>query len=48
MLLNAAAALVVESKAKDIREGIGLAQRSIDSGSALKKFKKLKELTNKL
>ena len=47
VLLNAAAALVVASKAKDIKEGIELARRSIDSGAALKKLKELKEFTNR-
>ncbi|MDP3524335.1 MAG: anthranilate phosphoribosyltransferase [Hoeflea sp.] len=34
-LLNAAGALVIAGKAQDLREGIALAARSIDSGAAL-------------
>jgi anthranilate phosphoribosyltransferase len=33
-VLNAAAALVVAGKAKDLKDGVALAQRSIDSGEA--------------
>ncbi len=33
-LLNAAAALVVAGKAKDLKEGAALAAKSIDSGEA--------------
>jgi anthranilate phosphoribosyltransferase len=33
-LLNAAAALIVAGKAKDLREGVTLAAKSIDSGEA--------------
>ena len=47
VLLNAAAALCVASKAKDIAEGIKLAERSIDTGMALKKLRQLVEFTNK-
>ena len=48
VLLNAAAALVVARKAKDLKEGIKMAERSIDSGAALKKLNQLIEFTNKL
>jgi anthranilate phosphoribosyltransferase len=48
VILNAAASLVVASKAKDLKEGIARAARSIDSGAALKKLKMLKEFTNRL
>lgn len=41
VLMNASAALVVASKTTDLRQGIGLAAESIDSGKA---FNKLKEL----
>ena len=33
-LLNAAAALVVAGKAKDLKEGVALAAKSLDSGEA--------------
>ena len=48
VLLNAAAALVVASKAADLKDGIKIAGRSINSGAALKKLGRLKEITNKL
>ena len=41
VLLNAAAALVVASKAKDLKEGIRLAKDAIDSGRALEKLQLL-------
>lgn len=41
ILLNAGAAIVVGGKAKDIDEGIALAEESIDSGKALKKLEML-------
>ncbi|MDP3791040.1 MAG: anthranilate phosphoribosyltransferase [Candidatus Omnitrophota bacterium] len=47
VLLNASAALVVASKAKDFKEGIKLAGLAIESGLALDKLKQLIELTNK-
>lgn len=47
VLLNASAALVAGSKAKDFSQGIELAKDSIDSGKALKKLEQLKEFTNK-
>lgn len=46
VLLNAAAALVVASKAKDFKEGIKLAEGAIDSGKALEKLKQLIKFTN--
>ena len=46
VLLNAGAALVVGSRAKDFKEGIRMAEGSIDSGRALEKLKKLVEVTN--
>lgn len=45
VLLNAAAALVIADKAKDLKEGVELAQQSIDSGKALSKLRALAELT---
>ncbi|MFH1666257.1 MAG: anthranilate phosphoribosyltransferase [Elusimicrobiota bacterium] len=47
VILNAGAALVAAGKAKDIKEGIKLAEKSIDSGKALKKVEELKQFTNK-
>ncbi len=41
VLLNAAAALVVASKAEGIREGLDLAARAIDSGAATAKLRQL-------
>ncbi len=43
VVLNAAAAIYVCDKAESIKEGIGLACESIDSGKALKKLELLKE-----
>jgi anthranilate phosphoribosyltransferase len=34
VLLNAAAALMVSDRAKDVKEGVGLAAQSLDSGAA--------------
>ena len=47
VLLNAGAALVSASKAKDLLAGIKMAAESIDSGKALDKLLKLIELTNR-
>lgn len=47
VVLNAAAAIVAAGKAKDIKEGIKLAEESIDSGNALQKLEALKEYTNR-
>jgi anthranilate phosphoribosyltransferase len=44
--LNAAAALVVAGKAKDLKAGAGLAAQSIDSGAARAALEKLVEITN--
>jgi anthranilate phosphoribosyltransferase len=45
VLLNAAAALVVADKAENIREGMVLAAKSIDSGAAQAKLERMRELT---
>ena len=45
VLLNAAAALVVADKAENIREGMLLAAKSIDSGAAQAKLERMRELT---
>ena len=42
VVLNSALAIIAGGKAKDINEGIKLAEESIDSGEALKKLEKLK------
>ena len=46
IVLNAAYGLLICQKAKTVREGIALAQRSIDSGKALRVLKQLKALSN--
>lgn len=47
VLLNAAAAIFVGGKAKDLKEGFKLAAESIDSGEANKKLEELIKFTNK-
>lgn len=47
VLLNAAAAIISAFKARNFKEGIKIAADSIDSGHALDKLLKLKELTNR-
>jgi len=47
VLLNAAAAIFVGGKAKDLKEGIKLAGGSIDSGAAKRKLDEMVEFTNK-
>ena len=46
VLLNAAAAIVVADKAASLKEGVEMAQVSIDSGAARGKIEALKRLTN--
>jgi anthranilate phosphoribosyltransferase len=46
ILMNAAAALVAAGKANHLRDAVGLAARSIDSGSALQKLDALVCFTN--
>jgi anthranilate phosphoribosyltransferase len=48
VLLNASAAIVASGKAKDLKEGVAVAERSIDSGSALRKLEAIKEATKSL
>jgi anthranilate phosphoribosyltransferase len=48
ILLNAAAALVVSGKAETLGAGVQLAQRSIDSGSALAKLESFVRKTAEL
>ena len=47
VVLNAAAAIVASGMAKDMKEGIKLAEEAIDSGKALEKLEKLIEITSK-
>ncbi len=45
-LLNAAAALVVAGRAKDLKEGLTLGTQSIDSGAAAERLKRLIAVSN--
>lgn len=47
VLLNAAAAIVVGKKARDIKEGLEKAAASIDSGAAMGKLQALKDFTGR-
>lgn len=47
VVLNAAAAIVASGMAKDIKEGIKLAEEAIDSGKAMDKLEKLIEITSR-
>jgi anthranilate phosphoribosyltransferase len=46
VLLNAAAALIVAGRAKDLREGVGLAAQSIEGGAARRALDRLIVITN--
>jgi len=46
VIINAGAAIYVTGEAGDLKEGMKKAEESIDSGSALGKLNKLKEITN--
>ena len=46
--MNAEAALVVAGKAKDLKDGVGLAAAAIDSGAAARKLGELVELSRGL
>lgn len=48
VLLNASAAIVASGKAKDLRKGIAIAEKSIDSGMAFRKLEEIKEATLEL
>lgn len=48
VLLNASAALVVADKAADLREGIQIAARSIDSGAAMNALEAFRSTTQEL
>lgn len=45
-LINAAAALVVAGKAKDIKDGVGVAAKSVDSGEAEGRLQRLIKVSN--
>ena len=45
-ILNAAAALIVAGKAKDLKEGAALAAKSIDSGEAEGRLDRLIAVSN--
>ncbi len=47
VVLNAAAAFYLAGKVKDIKEGIKMAEKSIDSGAAMQILNKLREETQK-
>jgi anthranilate phosphoribosyltransferase len=46
VVLNAGAAIYVSGKAGSLKEGIVLAEESIDSGAAFEKLERLKEFSN--
>jgi anthranilate phosphoribosyltransferase len=46
VILNAAAAIVVGRKAKDLTDGLKFAAESVDSGAAMKKLELLRKFTN--
>ena len=48
VLMNAAAALVAGAKARDFKEGVGLAAHSVDSGAAAGKLEALIALSHRL
>ncbi len=48
VLMNAAAALVAGGKARDLKEGVGMASQSIDSGAAASKLATLVERSHSL
>jgi anthranilate phosphoribosyltransferase len=48
VLMNAAAALVAGARARDLKEGVALAARSIDGGAARRKLEDLIALSRKL
>jgi anthranilate phosphoribosyltransferase len=48
VLMNAAAALVAGAKARDLKEGVEMAARSVDTGAARDKLQRLVALSRKL
>lgn len=47
VILNSAAAVVASGMAEGFREGIALSRGAIDSGEAMKKLERLREITNR-
>jgi anthranilate phosphoribosyltransferase len=45
-ILNAAAALIVAAKAKDLKEGAAIAAKSLDSGAAGERLERLIKVSN--
>ena len=45
-LLNAAAALIVAGRAKDLKEGVAIGVKSLDSGAAAARLKQLIAVSN--
>jgi anthranilate phosphoribosyltransferase len=45
-LLNAAAALIIAGKSKDLKEGVAIGKKSLDSGAALEKLQRLITVSN--
>ncbi|MDB5514330.1 MAG: trpD [Tardiphaga sp.] len=45
-LLNAAAALIVAGRARDLKEGVALGTQSLDSGAAVERLKRLIAVSN--
>ena len=45
-LLNAAAALIVAGRARDMKEGVAIGQKSLDSGAAAARLKRLIVVSN--
>jgi len=48
VLINAAAALIADGQARDIQDGLEIAQKAIRTGKAKEKLKKIIEISNKL
>ena len=48
VLINAAASLMVDSKARDIQDGLEIARENINNGKAKEKLKQIIEISNKL
>ena len=44
--MNAAAGLVVAGRAKDLKQGVGLAAKSINSGAAKERLDRLVQVSN--
>ena len=46
MLLNTSACLVIANKAKNLKEGLVLANKNLNNGNALEKLNKLIKISN--